>query len=180
MRSRIYAPDMVWQPMSCARHEQATANLERALSRWERTPYESGQRFCQRGADCLGGVFGVIDDVDGRQRAQFPGMPADTALHNRRTAVRAVRELIRRYSPGRKLERSGGAFVVEPGDIVVTGAPGGGPGHVELVGPRRNQLWHALPASGFHQTGWGFLEQQLLFAIYRLDDRERWADDPAA
>lgn len=160
----------------CGAHaRRATEALGKALRDWEGTPYESGQRFKQRGADCIGAVFGVIDQIDGRDRATFPGMPQDTALHNRASAVAAVRELLRRYSPASKVEAlPEQPLCVEPGDVLVTGAPGGGPGHVEIVGARRNELWHALPGSGFHQGGWGLLGCQVLFAVYRIDDKERW------
>jgi len=174
MTVRIYSPAMVWEPLD-ARVPEALCALDDTLRAWDKTPYESGQRFKQRGADCIGAVFGVVDEMDGRQRAQFPGMPQDTAMHDRRTAIAAVRELVRRYSPCRKVEPSArGVFLVQPGDIVVTGAPGGGPGHVEIVGARTNELWHAIPCSGFHQGGWSFFEQQVLFAVYRIEDKHRW------
>ncbi len=171
MSTRIYAPTMEWH----AGIPQVVLPLGRALYAWEGTPYESGQRFIQRGADCIGAVFGVIDDIDGRERAEFPGMPQDASMHSRSTAIIAVRELVRRYSPCEKVESDEDhIFHVEPGDIVVTGSPGGGPGHVEIVGSHKNELWHALPASGFHQGGWSFLEQQILYAIYRIQDKHRW------
>lgn len=174
MSLRVYAPSMVWDPIRAADGPAIMLSLERALEEWRGTPYESGQRFKQRGADCIGGVFGVVDEMDGRPRATFPGMPRDTAMHDRATAIGAVRELVRRYSPCVKVVEQDGVFLVEPGDIVVTGMPGGGPGHVEIVGARKNELWHALPSSGFHQGGWGFLAQQLLFAVYRIEDKHRW------
>ena len=173
MTTRIYAPSLEWTLGDLS--GMARANLGTVLEAWRGTPYESGQRFIQRGADCIGGVFGVVDDVDGRQRAQFPGMPQDASMHSPATARAAVRELVRRYAPCTKVESdSEHIFHVEPGDIVVTGSPGGGPGHVEMVGSRCNELWHALPASGFHQGGWSFLEQQLLYAVYRIGDKDRW------
>jgi hypothetical protein len=44
-----------------------------------------------------------------------------------------------------------------------------------MVGPDKNELWHALPMPGFHQGGWAFLEQQTLYAVYRIQDKSRWA-----
>lgn len=173
MSTRIYAPEMVWEYGNLS--ATTLIALDDTLRAWEGTPYESGQCFIQRGADCIGSVCGVIDDMDGRARATHPGLPSDASMHSRSTAIRAVRELIRRYSPCEKVESdSEHIFHVEPGDIVVTGSPGGGPGHVEMVGSCPNELWHALPASGFHQGGWSFLEQQFLFAIFRIQDKDRW------
>jgi len=174
MSVRIWSPNMVWHPHADPAIQSA---LERALDAWDKTPYESGQRFRGRAADCIGALFGVIDDMDGRARAEYPGMPHDAAMHDRAGAIAAVRELVRRYSPCEKVEPDeDGALHVEPGDIVVTGHPGGGPGHVEIVGARKNELWHALPVSGFHQGGWSLLEQQFLYAIYRITDKYRWGE----
>jgi hypothetical protein len=172
MSVRVYAPNFEWFRGT---NPEAAGALDKALRAWEGTPYESGQRFMQRGCDCIGGVFGVVDMVDGRDRAAFPNMPQDSSMHDRVGAIKAVRELIRRYAPLHKVEpREDGVFVVEPGDLVVTGTPGGGPGHVEIVGARKNELWHALPRVGFHKGGWSLLDMQVLYAIYRLEDKERW------
>lgn len=176
MGIRIVAPDMVWCPLQESR--QVARALERALERWRYTPYESGQRFRGLGADCIGAVFGVVDEVDGRPRAAYPGLPHDAAMHSRSTAVAAMRELVRRYSPCVKVAPGpSGQTLVEPGDIVVTGMPGGGPGHVEMVGCRRNELWHALPEPGFHQGGWGLFAEQVLWAVYRIQDKRRWVNE---
>jgi hypothetical protein len=171
MTTRIYSPRLIWNQGALT---VATA-LRAELRRWEGTRYESGQSFPQRGADCTGSIFGIVDALDGRARMQPAGFPHDGALHNRAGAIAAVREIVRRYSPCHKIEPDErGYFQVEPGDIVVTGEPGGGPGHVEMVGPDKNELWHAMPSPGFHQGGWSFLEQQLLYAIYRIEDKDRW------
>lgn len=176
MSLRVYSPRLVWDTLRCADGPAISKSLDKALREWEGTPYESGQRFKQRGADCIGAIFGVVDQIDGRSRAAYPGMPQDTAMHNRATAVVAVRELLRRYAPAEKVEGlPGEPLLVEPGDVLVTGAPGGGPGHVEMVGARKNELWHALPGAGFHQGGWGLLNCQVLYAVYRIMDKERWA-----
>jgi len=173
MTVRVYRPRLVWTLGDLTLN--ARKALGEALREWEGTPYESGQRFIQRGCDCIGGIFGVVDMIDGRERAAFPGMPYDASMHDRAGAIAAVRELVRRYSPCHKVEANDERmFEVEPGDIVTTGEPGGGPGHVEIVGTRPNELWHALPGAGFHQGGWSLLDSQVLYAIYRIDDKERW------
>lgn len=174
MSASIYTPNIEWEPIRSADGPAIMRALDTTLQRWRSTPYESGQRFCGRAADCIGSVFGVVDDLDGRGRARHAGMPHDTAMHQRGTAIAAMRELVRRYSPCQRL-RGEGKLHVQPGDIVVTGEPGGGPGHVEIVGARKNELWHAMPASGFHQGGWSLLSQQVLFAVYRINDKSRWA-----
>lgn len=173
MTTRIYKPQFVWTPGTIS--AEAADALDKALYAWSGTRYESGQSFIQRAADCTGAVFGIIDQIDGRARMEPAGFPHDGALHDRAGAIRTVREIVRRYSPCHKVEPAEDRmFYVEPGDIVVTGMPGGGPGHVEIVGARKNELWHAQPTPGFHQGGWGFLEQQVLYAIYRIEDKDRW------
>ncbi len=170
--ARVVDPKLCWAPsMIPGLHD----SMSRVLSAWQGTPYESGQRFIQRGADCIGAVFGVIDDLDGRARAEFPGMPHDCAMHSGETARAAVREILRRYDPIVNVaQRSDGICCVEPGDLILTGHPGGGPGHVEMVGVRHGHLWHALPGIGFHQGGWSLFDTQTMLAVYRIEDKERW------
>lgn len=171
MTTRNYRPRLVWN----AGDINVAVALGSEIVNWLGTPYESGQSFPKRGADCTGSIFGIIDAMDGRKRMEPAGFPHDGSLHDRAGAIRTVREIIRRYSPCHKVEADeNGMFQVEPGDIVVTGMPGGGPGHVEMVGPNPNELYHSMPTPGFHQGGWSFLEQQILYAIYRIEDKHRW------
>lgn len=167
--------DAVWEPMPI---ELASAQdrLGRALGAWSGTPYLSGQRLCQIGCDCIGGVFGVIDAVDGRQRAQNPSLPADAALHSPRTAYRAVVAIRRIYEPASRLRRVDGRLHVQPGDLLIVGASGGGPGHLMIVGVKKNTVWHAAGRGArFEQAGWALgTGYERLFAVYRLDDRDRW------
>ncbi len=178
--SRVYIPNLRWEPLSDpASHfdgEAVMERMERLLREWESSRYESGASVKGIACDCIGGVFGVVDDLDGQQRSCDAPLPPDASMHNRESAVSAMRDLVSRFQPNRHVPQADdGFFYVQPGDIVVTGYPGGGPGHVEMVGPRRNTLWHALPGSGWHQTGFGFLEAaQVLWRIYRLGDRWRW------
>lgn len=154
---------------------RAISNLGDVLRSWAGTPYSSGQRLRGRAADCIGAVFGAIDELDGRPRAQDPGLPQDTAMHHRESAVVAMREIMRRYAPLRKLQSVDGApIVVQPGDLVVTGLSNGGPGHIEIVGSRKNELWHATAGPGFHQGGWSLLSEQVLYGVWRPEEKDRW------
>lgn len=171
MSTRVYNPRLVWNEGDI----NVAIALGAEINNWLDTPYESGQSFPKQGADCTGTVFGIIDALDGRQRMEPAGFPHDASMHDRPGAIRAVREIIRRYAPCHKVESDeNGMYQVEPGDIIVTGTPGGGPGHVEIVGANKNELWHALPTPGFHQSGWAFLDVQVLYAIYRIEDKHRW------
>jgi hypothetical protein len=170
---RTYKPRLTWSEGGLS--PEVLINLDRVLRSWARTPYSSGQRLKGRGADCIGSVFGVIDELDGRLRAQDPGLPQDTAMHHRDTAVVAMKEILRRYAPLRKLGAMGRApLVVEPGDLLVTGLSNGGPGHLEMVGARKNELWHATAGPGFHQGGWSLLSEQVLYGVWRPEEKDRW------
>jgi hypothetical protein len=64
---------------------------------------------------------------------------------------------------------------LEPGDWVVTGPAGGGPGHAMVVGPRPNTLWHCNRGPGVCWTGIGLaMNDQAIHRVYRFLDRNRW------
>lgn len=147
------------------------ARLERILASWDGTRYMSGQQ--QRGthADCIGFVFGVVDELYGRPSPPRPSLPPDTAMHSREQALATIKTLRRLYAPNSPVTDG----FIEPGDIVVTGHAQGGPGHVMLVGPYRNTLWHCVNEIGVCQTGLGLADgYETIFGVYRFDDRERW------
>lgn len=166
---------LVWAPLP-RELRGAQWKLEAALRAWKNTPYRSGQRLRGVGGDCIGDVFGVIDDIDGRPRAQNPVLPADTALHDPESAHEAVGILRRLYSPAKRLHWTDGTLEVQPGDLLVVGPSLGGPGHLMIVGTQKNTIWHASnSAEGFCMTGWALGDGfERLFAVYRLGDRERW------
>ena len=168
-----------WEPLYISEVPQrwyrtplALRRIEAALEAWRGTRYGSGQRLRGVAADCIGAALGVIDDVDGRPRAQDPSVPADTSLHDPASARRAVVALRRLYMPCERV-RDG---LLQPLDVVVFGPSGGGPGHVMLVGPRRNTLWHCTREAGFHQSGWSTIEGYEVMAAYRMSDRHRWLE----
>jgi cell wall-associated NlpC family hydrolase len=143
-----------------------------ALERWRGTPYASGQRAPGAGADCMGFVLGVVDDVDGRSRAHDPRIPPDTALHDPKRSARAVRDILAVYAPWERVENG----LLQPLDILIVGPAGAGPSHGMIVGPTRNTIWHCTPTAGVHQAGWCLgTGYDRLHHVYRLADRERWA-----
>lgn len=173
MTKHSYRPHLLWHDGELP--IETLAKLGRVLGDWQGTPYESGQRFKGRAADCIGAVFGVFDELDGRVRAVDPQMPQDVAMHSRSSAVAAMRALLRIYAPVKKLRTvAGAATLVHPGDLVITGPLNGGPGHIAMVGPRRNELWHATAGPGFHQSGWSLTRDQVLHAVFRPQEKFRW------
>lgn len=175
---KIHHLSLEWEPLP-AELGNAQARLGESLEAWRGTPYISGQRLRGVGCDCIGGVFAVIDEVDGRPRALDPMLPADAALHDKRSAYEAVVAIRRIYAPATRLRvpLGGGRLAVQPGDLLIVGTSAGGPGHLMIVGVRKNTIWHAAGRGArFDQTGWALGDGfERLFAVYRLGDRERWA-----
>jgi hypothetical protein len=156
--------DLVWTPTPGADY----GRMRSILAGWEGTSYGSGQRLKGVAADCIGFACGALDELDGRARAGYGLLPPDSALHNRQGCFKAVAALRRRYMPCSRLRTK----QAEPFDFVVVGPSGGGPGHLALVGPQKNTLWHCAQGSGVRRAGWSLgpgYEQ--LFAVYRLEDR---------
>lgn len=97
-------------------------------------------------------------------------MPSDASLHDPERARAAMRLILAAYQPHvRVMDDS-----VQPGDVVIVGPVGGGPGHVLMGGFQPNTLWHAvLPRVCF--TGIAFNpETTELVGVYRMADRRRW------
>ena len=80
---------------------------------------------------------------------------------------------IKRLYPHCKVLRNQG---LEPGDLLVVGPPGGGPGHAMIVGWEPNTLWHCIPQVGVERSGWALVAgQQRIFRAYRAINRsETW------
>lgn len=177
MNLRIVTPRWTWRGFGCSYiapsvSSAVEARLERILASWDNTKYMSGQQ--QRGvhADCIGFVFSVVDELYGRPTPERPTLPPDTAMHSREKALATIKTLRTLYAPNTRITDGS----IEPGDIVVTGHRDGGPGHVMIVGPYRNTLWHCVNEIGVNQTGLGFAEGfERIFGVYRFDDREKWA-----
>jgi cell wall-associated NlpC family hydrolase len=166
----------VWKPLSTLNGKEVMARMEEVLQEWAGTPYRSGQKCKGVGADCIGFVFSIIDELDGRERAQSALLPPDAALHDRGGAFRAVAAMRRLYAPAERLRKPrGGKLELEPGDLLVVGTSKGGPGHIMIVGPRRNTIWHTTVIPGAHQAGWALgTGYERIYAVYRLKDRHRW------
>lgn len=137
------------------------------LASWEGTPYAPGMQQKGMGTDCVRFVCGVLDELVGVWPYRpLETLPHDAAVNNRKGAINAMRTIRKLYDFERV--RDG---IVEPGDVIVTGPPRGGPGHAMIVGHQRNTVWHAA-AGKVHWTGLGFVMGCMtVFAVYRLKDR---------
>ncbi len=100
----------------------------------------------------------------------MPEIPHDISFHNRKGAMSGLRWFMRQF-PTCKQQTNG---EIEPGDVLITGPVGGGPGHAMIVGPWENQIWQATGASGVHFTGMALPHIFELHAVFRFTDREVW------
>lgn len=167
-------PTFRWRPISDPGISEAEAESIRvrfgeSLESWRGTPYMAGSRCKGRlgGVDCVRLVTGVLDELYGFERVAPDLLPQDAAMHDRDGAFRVMRALRRLYAPNRIVTD----FSIEPGDMVVTGDLGAGPGHGMIVGHRPNEVWEAT-GSGVHRTGAGML--RAVHRVYRQGDRRLW------
>jgi hypothetical protein len=145
-----------------------TTVLNNFFQRWAGTPYMSGQQSCQQGVDCIRYVTALYDNLCPGEKAPLRTLPPDGSFHNRSGAIKAMLQVKRRY-PKCKIIRD---KQVEPGDMLIIGPIGGGPGHAMLVGTEPNTLWHCTPRNGVHKTGWALpVSHFKLFRVYRMKNR---------
>jgi hypothetical protein len=144
--------------------------MERIFGAWEGTPYRDGQAVKRVGTFCTAFLCAVLDELYRVERpTPLPEIPTDAAMHHPPTARAGLRWFLSHYP--RHQEVTDG--FVQPGDVLVTGPQGGGPGHGILVGPRENTLWQCS-ADSVHFTGMSIPECYQLFAAYRMTDRSKW------
>ena len=168
MTFRMTSNGLVWQ----APWELFFAQIKllQVCEKWEGTPYMSGQCMPGVGVDCVRWICAVLDEMHG-VRSEVPPTIRDRAMHDREGALALV-ETVRGFYPGSK-QLDPQDRQVEPGDVLLTGHPRGGPGHAILVGPLPNTLWQAT-AGGVHWGGLGLLHTyQHLHAILR-PDKSSW------
>lgn len=119
--------------------------------------------------DCVRFVCLVLDEWLQRPSLAIEELPPDTALHNRESAIGAMKEIVRRYEPADHVVDG----TISPGDILVVGASG--PGHAQIVGVQENTVWQSS-AGKVHFTGLSLaLGHQQLFAHYRIREAAAWS-----
>lgn len=138
------------------------------LDSWRNTPYLLGAASKGYGVDCVRFCCAVVDKMFGYSRCPYEYLPQDTCFHDKEAALVAMRSLKTYYEP---LETVSGA--VQPGDLLVVGPSGGGPGHLMIVGPAR-LLWHVVVSHGPSATGLAVPNDFELFRKYRFSNRSEW------
>jgi hypothetical protein len=165
---RLHRTNWTWSPLACPRQ---TAALEAVQQKWLGTPYGAGQQVPGVAVDCVRLLCRMLDELHGLDETPLAQIPPDASMHTREGAQLTMMAIMHAYKPWIKITDG----KIEPGDIVVVGPVGGGPGHGMMVSTRRNCLIHAdqeevaLAGLGF------FSEHQRVFGVFRKGNREEWA-----
>lgn len=150
---------------------KAERRLDLILRAWENTPYVPNGQVKGMAVDCVRFLAAVLDELYRKSPTKVPVKAHDMAFNNRRGAMTAMKEFLRLYPYHRRIRDNW----VEPGDVIVSGPMGGGPGHAIIVGPQENTVWQAS-GLGIHFTGLASMPATYrVFAVYRMLDRELWA-----
>lgn len=152
--------------------ERILGRLRSILQSWEHTPYRSRACVKKVGADCVRYGLAIIDELRGLDRlSQVQTVSDDVCMHDAKTAFETVSRIEGIYQP---LERVWEPYI-EPGDLILVGPPGGGPGHLQIVGPDPNTIWHCDRGTGVCRTGMGVRDgHERIFRAYRFGDRLEW------
>lgn len=158
-----------WTPIGRA----IEARLSEVLQAWDGTPYLIGQQARGVGVDCVRFVCAVLDELAGTPPVAVETLPQDAAMHTRSGAIATMKLIVKRYEPNERVTDG----TIEPGDILVASAPGGGPGHAMIAGARRNVLWESS-GDGVRRVGLGYLLAGTgpwkLEHVYRPRNKETW------
>ena len=148
----------------------AQARIAAILDAWKGTPYMGGQQVRGVGVDCVRFCSSVMDEIERKPKTPIETLPPDAALHTREGAMSVMRLIRASYMPNVQVKDG----QLQPGDVIVVGPRGGGPGHAMIVGGRTGEIWHAS-RSGVVRTGTSFADDNFeLFRIYRKEGRETW------
>lgn len=144
------------------------ARLSNILMSWQGTRYLPGCQAKGVGVDCVRFVSGVLDELYGTH-TELDRLPQDASFHAKDKCYSALKTFMGNY----KYEEVTDG-VLQPGDVVIAGPRGGGPGHALIAGI--DCLWHCDSRS-VTRTGLSFTTGGVYFfkKAIRAKDRERWA-----
>ncbi|MCP4897890.1 MAG: hypothetical protein GY906_13035 [bacterium] len=113
-----------------------------------------------------------MNELSGEERVCPPRLPQDIAMHDPRGALEVMHSIADGFRPFEVVKRGG---EIEPGDVIVVGPVGGGPGHGMVVGATPNAIWHST-GQGVQFTGLGNLHlmRQRIFRVYRYLEKHLW------
>lgn len=171
-----------WTPLDVRNPDSERRIAERlasVLHSWEDTPYSSSQAERGVGVYCTAFVCGVLDDLfRAEKKTPLNKIPHDVSMHCGASSRAGLRWFLRHYPTADRIYSittadEGEIVDVQPGDVLITGPIGGGPGHAIMIGPRKNVMWQAS-GMAVHYTGFFVPMGYMLYAVYRFSDKERW------
>ncbi len=144
--------------------------IDLVIKPWINTPFMAGQCCAGVGVDCTHFVCAVLDELYGTMpprpiRRWKPGTGQQSVRHG----AEVMREIVQMFPAARRVSSP-----LEPGDTVVL-RYGRGPGHLAIIGPERNTIWH-VPMGIGAKVCEAPLKMFLGRAVraYRMTDRENW------
>jgi cell wall-associated NlpC family hydrolase len=137
------------------------------LESWEGTRYLAGCQVKKAGVDCVRFVSGVLDELHGTS-TPIARLPQDASFHNKQLCQAALKSFLSRFDYE---EIKNGQL--QPGDVLIAGPIGGGPGHALIAGI--DCLWHCNSKSVV-RTGTVMVSGGAYFLkkIVRSLERDKW------
>lgn len=158
---------LTWAPLVDDSKQQ---HLRVILKSWEGTPYAAGSGVRGVASDCVRSTILVLSEWMRWAVPEIKTMPADASMHSRQGAMRGLHRIRRALPPHHRVRDS---QTIQPGDVLITGPIGGGPGHSIIVGAEAHTLWQSLPSAGFQKWPCVLPPAQVLFAVLRLNEVSR-------
>lgn len=162
-------PPASWSPIQEHDGSAMQLRLQLELDSWVGTPYMIGQQVKGVGVDCARFVGAILDFMGGT-RTPLELIPPDACFHDPALATRALDKFRHLFRPMSIVR----GWAVQPGDVMVTGPVGGGPGHGIVVGCAPGTLYEAGSFS-VQKTGFAIPSSRRVFGVYRKADRLRWS-----
>lgn len=166
---RLVLPEFSWNEINPA----ISDHVDQICRSWEGTPYMRGQMCKGVGVDCVRFVCAVLSELYGWPLERPDCLPPDASMHDPRGMRKSVRTIMRKYDLEgcRVLDGS-----LEPGDALMTGPRGGGPGHAMFAGALYGEIWHVeRRGRRVCRTGLAlFEEEQAVFEVYRPKNKDQW------
>ncbi len=145
--------------------------LQELFDSWRFTPYLEGSCAIQEGVDCVRWIcYGIVDQLFGYKRIINAKLPSDACFHSPKHCFAAMKILKESYDPLIRVPYS----ELQPGDLLVSGPLHGGPGHLMMVGPRPNTIWHTSIICGVTMTGMLPPFGYRFFRAWRFAERSKW------
>lgn len=136
------------------------------LKSWYNTPWMPSCSVKGRGADCIGFVSGVLDELYRKPFGALGSSPV--GLSHQSNKFMAFAEKALRIWPLEKSETVG------PGDLVLS-RESHGHAHLYITGAVPHSLWHCMAGQGVCYGGFGSITaSECDLTFYRLRGKDTW------